>query len=240
MSFTTGARSRRPSLFTLIVLTSLGALATNLFLPSLDNMARDFGVPYGVMQVSISGYLAGSGWRAYQASGALCGIILPAGLRLAEKLPEPIFTPSSKAAPGAHDENIDFQQVVEMVGLELAEKLRETTLAVYRFAAAYAARRGIVIADTKLEFGLDENGVLHLMDEVLTPDSSRFWPASEYQVGSSPPSYDKQFVRDYLETLDWDKAAPGPELPVPVIAGTVERYAEALHTLTGLSPADHI
>lgn len=185
------------------------------------------------------GYLSGSGWKDYQANGKLCGIVLPPGLRRAEKLPEPIFTPSSKAAIGSHDENIEFDRVIELIGTELAEKVRETTLAIYRFAVAYAARRGILIADTKLEFGQDEAGALHVMDEILTPDSSRFWPADEYQVGINPPSYDKQFVRDYLETLDWDKAAPGPELPVPVIAGTVERYAEALHKLTGPAPGQN-
>lgn len=185
------------------------------------------------------GYLSGSGWKDYQANGKLCGIVLPPGLRRAEKLPEPIFTPSSKAAIGSHDENIEFDRVIELIGTELAEKVRETTLAIYRFAVAYAAQRGILIADTKLEFGQDEAGTLHVMDEILTPDSSRFWPADEYQVGINPPSYDKQFVRDYLETLDWDKAAPGPELPVPVIAGTVERYAEALHKLTGPAPGQN-
>ena len=182
------------------------------------------------------GYIIGSGWKDYQATGRICGIALPAGLRQAEQLPEPIFTPSSKAAVGDHDENIGFDRVVALIGADLAEQVREATLAIYRFAASFAAERGILIADTKLEFGLDEDGTLRVMDEMLTPDSSRFWPADEYRVGISPPSYDKQFVRDYLETLDWNKTAPGPELPVAVIAGTVARYAEALRRLTGETP----
>lgn len=182
------------------------------------------------------GYLIGSGWKDYQDSGTLCGIRLPAGLRQAEQLPESLFTPSTKAAIGDHDENISFDRMIELVGAELAEQVRDATLAIYRFAADYAAQRGILIADTKLEFGLDEDNRLHVMDEMLTPDSSRFWPADEYRVGSSPPSYDKQFVRDYLETLDWNKTAPGPTLPIAVIAGTVERYAEALRRLTSAEP----
>lgn len=182
------------------------------------------------------GYLIGSGWKDYQDSGTLCGIRLPAGLRQAEQLPEALFTPSTKAAIGDHDENISFDRMIELVGADLAEQVRAATLAIYRFAADYAAQRGILIADTKLEFGLDEDNRLHVMDEMLTPDSSRFWPADEYRVGSSPPSYDKQFVRDYLETLDWNKTAPGPTLPVAVIAGTVERYAEALRRLTSAEP----
>ncbi len=182
------------------------------------------------------GYLIGSGWKDYQDSGTLCGIRLPAGLRQAEQLPEALFTPSTKAAIGDHDENISFDRMIELVGADLAEQMRAATLAIYRFAADYAAQRGILIADTKLEFGLDEDNRLHVMDEMLTPDSSRFWPADEYRVGSSPPSYDKQFVRDYLETLDWNKTAPGPTLPVAVIAGTVERYAEALRRLTSAEP----
>jgi phosphoribosylaminoimidazole-succinocarboxamide synthase len=180
------------------------------------------------------GYLIGSGWKDYQASGSLCGIRLPAGLRQAERLPEPIFTPSTKAARGAHDENIAFDAVVATIGTELAEQVRDATLAIYRDAAAYAATRGILIADTKLEFGTDADGTLYVMDEMLTPDSSRFWPADEYQVGISPPSYDKQFVRDYLETLDWDKRAPGPALPREVIEGTAAKYAEALARLADI------
>jgi phosphoribosylaminoimidazole-succinocarboxamide synthase len=181
------------------------------------------------------GYLIGSGWKDYQASGALCGIALPAGLHQAEQLPEPLFTPSSKAAAGDHDENISFDAVVAAIGGELAEQVRATTLAIYRFAADFAATRGIIIADTKLEFGLDAEGRLKVMDEMLTPDSSRFWPVEDYRVGISPPSYDKQFVRDYLETLDWDKRAPGPVLPQAIIDGTRARYAEALQRLAGIS-----
>lgn len=179
------------------------------------------------------GYLIGSGWKDYQATGQLCGIALPASLRQAEQLPEPIFTPSTKAAPGQHDENIDFDSVVNQVGSELASQVRDATLAIYRFAAEYAATRGILIADTKLEFGTDGDGTLHVMDEMLTPDSSRFWPTDEYRVGISPPSYDKQYVRDYLETLDWNKQAPGPRVPAQVIEATARKYAEAVHRLTG-------
>ena len=177
------------------------------------------------------GYVIGSGWKDYQASSAICGIRLPPGLRQAERLPEPIFTPSSKAAVGDHDENIDFDRVVALVGGQLAERIREATLAIYRHAAEHAAARGVIIADTKLEFGLDGDGVLHVMDEMLTPDSSRFWPAQAYRVGISPPSYDKQFVRDHLETLDWNNTAPGPRLPAHVIDGTRQRYIEALKRL---------
>lgn len=180
------------------------------------------------------GYLIGSGWKDYQATGSLCGIALPAGLRQAEKLPEPIFTPSTKAALGTHDENIGFDQVVATIGADLAEQVRSATLAIYRFAAEHAAQRGILIADTKFEFGTDASGTLYVMDEMLTPDSSRFWPADEYRVGISPPSYDKQFVRDYLETLDWNKTAPGPRLPREVIAGTAAKYAEALKKLADI------
>jgi phosphoribosylaminoimidazole-succinocarboxamide synthase len=181
------------------------------------------------------GYLIGSGWKDYQATGALCGIKLPAGLRQAERLPEPIFTPSTKAAAGQHDENVSFDAVVECIGSDLAEQVREATLKIYAFAADFAAQRGILIADTKFEFGTDESGKLYVMDEMLTPDSSRFWPADEYRVGISPPSYDKQFVRDYLETLDWNKTAPGPRLPADVIARTRAKYAEALQRLAGIS-----
>jgi phosphoribosylaminoimidazole-succinocarboxamide synthase len=180
------------------------------------------------------GYLIGSGWKDYQASGALCGIRLPAGLRQAEQLPQPIFTPSTKAAAGAHDENIGFDKVVATVGGDLAEQVRDATLKIYTFAAEYARTRGIIIADTKFEFGTDESGRLHVMDEMLTPDSSRFWPVADYRVGISPPSYDKQFVRDYLETLDWNKTAPGPALPRGVIDGTAAKYAEALKKLAGI------
>jgi phosphoribosylaminoimidazole-succinocarboxamide synthase len=182
------------------------------------------------------GYLIGSGWKDYQASGRLCGIELPRGLRQAEQLAEPIFTPSTKAARGEHDQNIRFDQMVAAIGGELAEKVRTATLAIYRFAARFAARRGILIADTKLEFGTDADGTLYVMDEMLTPDSSRFWPAEDYRTGISPPSFDKQFVRDYLETFDWDKRAPGPTLPDDVIEGTAARYAEALARLTMSDP----
>ena len=180
------------------------------------------------------GYLIGSGWKDYQATGSLCGIKLPSGLRQAEKLPTPIFTPSTKAAIGDHDENIGFDQVVASIGGDLAEQVRDATLKIYTFAAEFAAMRGILIADTKFEFGTDEDGKLYVMDEMLTPDSSRFWPADEYRVGISPPSYDKQFVRDYLETLDWNKTAPGPKLPREVIDGTAAKYAEALKRLAGI------
>ncbi len=180
------------------------------------------------------GYLIGSGWKDYQRSGAVCGIELPQGLRQAEQLPQPIFTPSTKAAVGDHDENVSFDTVVAAVGAELAEQVRDATLSIYRWAAAYAAERGIIIADTKFEFGTDEDGKLYVMDEMLTPDSSRFWPAEEYRVGISPPSYDKQFVRDYLETLDWNKTAPGPRVPAEVIGATAAKYAEALQRLAGI------
>ena len=181
------------------------------------------------------GYLIGSGWKDYRATGTLCGIALPAGLQQAQQLPEPIFTPSTKAAVGDHDENVSFDAVIDAVGSELAGQVRDATLAIYRWAAAYAAERGIIIADTKFEFGTDADGRLYVMDEMLTPDSSRYWPADEYAVGTSPPSFDKQFVRDYLETLDWGKTAPGPRLPADVIARTRAKYAEALQRLAGIS-----
>jgi phosphoribosylaminoimidazole-succinocarboxamide synthase len=181
------------------------------------------------------GYIIGSGWKDYQKTGAICGIALPPGLRQAEQLPEPIFTPSTKAAVGDHDENVSFDAIVAQIGGALAEQVRAATLKVYAFAAKYAAQRGIIIADTKLEFGLDENGTLHVMDEMLTPDSSRFWPADSYAVGISPPSYDKQFVRDYLETLDWNKTAPGPKVPAEIIEVTRQKYAEALKRLADIS-----
>ena len=180
------------------------------------------------------GYIIGSGWKDYQRTGEVSGIRLPAGLQQAQQLPAPIFTPSTKAAVGDHDENIDFAAAVALVGRERAEQVRDATLALYAFARDYAAQRGIILADTKFEFGTDADGTLYLMDEALTPDSSRYWPADEYAVGSSPPSYDKQIVRDYLETLDWDKTAPGPRLPPEVIERTRARYAEALERLGGL------
>ncbi|WP_240125776.1 phosphoribosylaminoimidazolesuccinocarboxamide synthase [Thermomonas alba] len=180
------------------------------------------------------GYLIGSGWKDYQRTGAVSGIALPAGLQQAQQLPEPIFTPSTKAAVGDHDENISFAQMVNLIGRELAEAVRDATLAIYAYARDYAAQRGIILADTKFEFGTDADGRLYVMDEMLTPDSSRYWPAEQYAVGISPPSYDKQFVRDYLETLDWDKTPPGPRLPPEVIAKTRAKYAEALEKLAGL------
>jgi phosphoribosylaminoimidazole-succinocarboxamide synthase len=179
------------------------------------------------------GYLIGSGWKDYQASGAVCGIPLPAGLQQADRLPEPLFTPATKAAVGEHDENISFAQVVALIGAPLAERVRELTLQIYGEAARYALERGIIIADTKFEFGLDADGELYLIDEALTPDSSRFWPAAEWAPGSSPPSFDKQFVRDYLETLDWNKQAPGPRLPPEIIERTAAKYREAYRRLTG-------
>ena len=181
------------------------------------------------------GYLIGSGWKDYQRTGKVSGIELRDGLRQAEKLDEPIFTPSTKAAVGDHDENIDFDAMVKTVGAELAERVRDATLRIYRFAADFAAERGILLADTKFEFGTDADGRLYIMDEMLTPDSSRYWPADQYEVGTSPPSYDKQFVRDYLETLDWNKTAPGPALPAEVIDRTRAKYAEALQKLAGIS-----
>ena len=177
------------------------------------------------------GYIIGSGWKDYQATGAVSGIGLPAGLAQAEQLPDPIFTPSTKAEAGEHDEAIDFDAVIELVGRERALQIRHATLSIYKRAAAYARECGIIIADTKFEFGVDKAGELVLIDEVLTPDSSRFWPVSEYATGMSPPSFDKQYVRDYLETLDWDKTAPGPRLPQQVIDNTAAKYREACERL---------
>ena len=185
------------------------------------------------IEAVVRGYIIGSGWKDYQRTGAVCGISLPSGLRQAERLAQPLFTPAYKAAAGEHDENITFAEVEKLVGAPLAALVRDTALAIYNFAAEYALSRGIIIADTKFEFGVDEAGQLTLIDEVLTPDSSRFWPADTYRVGTSPPSFDKQFVRDYLETLDWNKKAPGPDLPPNIIARTSEKYREALQRLTG-------
>ncbi len=185
------------------------------------------------VEAIVRGYLIGSGWKDYQASGKVCGIELPAGLGMADQLPEPLFTPSTKAAVGEHDENIDFARTVELLGEDLARQVRDVSLRIYKMAAAYARERGIIIADTKFEFGLDDAGRLHLIDEVLTPDSSRFWPADTWRPGISPPSFDKQYVRDYLETLDWDKTPPGPELPEEVIRKTAEKYREAQRLLCG-------
>lgn len=178
------------------------------------------------------GYLIGSGWKDYQDTGAICGIRLPAGLKQAAQLPEPIFTPAAKAEMGAHDENVDFDHVVREVGQEMAEHIRAVTLKLYAEAAAFARTKGIMIADTKFEFGLSDDGTLHLMDEVLTPDSSRFWPADEYREGISPPSFDKQFVRDWLETQPWGKTPPAPRLPAEVLERTAAKYREALDRLT--------
>jgi phosphoribosylaminoimidazole-succinocarboxamide synthase len=185
------------------------------------------------IEAVVRGYLIGSGWKDYQASGSVCGIPLPRGLQLAAELPEPLFTPATKAALGEHDENISFERTTEVIGLDAARAVRAAALALYRHAAEHARDRGIIIADTKFEFGLDEQGQLTLIDEVLTPDSSRFWPAATWRVGTSPPSFDKQYVRDYLETLEWNKRAPGPRLPPEVIARTSEKYHEALARLTG-------
>lgn len=179
------------------------------------------------------GYIIGGGWKDYQATGSVCGIKLPEGLKQAQKLPEPIFTPAAKAEVGTHDENISFEKVVELYGESVATQIRDLTLSLYKKAADYAATRGIIIADTKFEFGLDDNGQVCLMDEVLTPDSSRFWPAESYEVGMSPPSYDKQFIRDWLETQDWDKTPPAPVPPADIIEKTAAKYREALVKLAG-------
>jgi phosphoribosylaminoimidazole-succinocarboxamide synthase len=186
------------------------------------------------VEAVVRGYVIGSGWKDYQKTGAICGIALPKGLALAQQLPEPIFTPADKAPVGQHDENISFAEVEKRIGADLAGQMREASLRLYREAAAYARDRGIIIADTKFEFGVDEHGRLHLIDEVLTPDSSRFWPADTYRMGISPPSFDKQFVRDYLETLDWDKKAPGPKLPDEILEKTAAKYREAQRRLIGV------
>ena len=183
------------------------------------------------IEAVVRGYLIGSGWNDYQATGSVCGIDLPEGLKQASRLPQTIFTPATKAAVGDHDENVSFARVVEMIGAELATKVRDISIQIYERAASYALDRGIIIADTKFEFGQDDNGRLYIIDEILTPDSSRFWPADQYATGSSPPSFDKQYVRDYLETLDWGKTAPGPELPDEVLKRTGDKYREALEIL---------
>ncbi len=190
------------------------------------------------IEAVVRGYLIGSGWKDYQASGKVCGIQLPDGLPLAAQLPEPIFTPATKAEIGEHDENISFAQVEDLIGRELAGRVQQLALEIYSLGAKYAAERGIIVADTKFEFGLDDGGKLYLIDEVLTPDSSRFWPASEYRIGISPPSFDKQFVRDYLESLDWNKKAPGPNLPTDIIEKTGEKYRLARTLLTAPSAPD--
>ncbi len=183
------------------------------------------------VEAIVRGYLAGSGWKDYRRDGTVCGIPLPQGLREADKLPEPLFTPSTKAALGAHDENISFEKTIDLVGRETAERVRDVSLAIYTRARDHAEARGIIVADTKFEYGLDGDGTVVLIDEAVTPDSSRFWPIDSYAPGSSPPSFDKQFVRDYLETLDWDKTAPGPELPADIAAKTAEKYREAQRRL---------
>lgn len=184
------------------------------------------------VEAIVRGYIVGSGWKEYQKSGTVCGITLPAGLKEAAKLPQPIFTPSTKAAVGDHDENISFEQCEAIIGAELAAQVRDTAIKLYTTAVEYAATRGIIIADTKFEFGLDEDGTLTLMDEVLTPDSSRFWPADSYAEGSNPPSFDKQFVRDWLESTGWNKQAPAPAVPADVAQKTADKYREALTRLT--------
>jgi phosphoribosylaminoimidazole-succinocarboxamide synthase len=205
--------------------------------PELQNQLRERALvvkrlkPLPIEAV-VRGYLIGSGWKDYQDTGQVCGIDLPAGLQQAEKLPETLFTPAYKAEAGEHDENISFAKVIELVGEKLATRVRDISIEIYERAAAYALQRGIIIADTKFEFGVDEQGRLYLIDEVLTPDSSRFWPVDGYEVGISPPSFDKQFVRDYLETLDWDKTPPGPELPADILEKTGDKYREALRRMT--------
>ncbi|MBU0602433.1 MAG: phosphoribosylaminoimidazolesuccinocarboxamide synthase [Gammaproteobacteria bacterium] len=183
------------------------------------------------IEAVVRGYLIGSGWVDYSSTGAVCGVALPHGLRMASRLPTPIFTPATKAAAGDHDENISHAQTQALIGDALTAQVQETAIALYSAAAEHARSRGIIIADTKFEFGLDRDGNLILIDEALTPDSSRFWPADQYQEGSNPPSFDKQFVRDYLETLDWNKQAPGPRLPVDIIERTGDKYREAMHRL---------
>jgi phosphoribosylaminoimidazole-succinocarboxamide synthase len=182
----------------------------------------------------VRGYIIGSGWKEYQSTGSICGVTLPANLKQAQQLDSPIFTPSTKAAVGDHDENVNFDKIIDLVGRDIAESVRELSLNIYKQAAEFALERGIIIADTKFEFGLDQNNEIVLIDEVLTPDSSRFWPQDTYVVGESPKSYDKQYVRDYLETLDWNKQAPGPELPQEIIKNTSEKYLEACERLTGI------
>ena len=184
------------------------------------------------IEAVVRGYLIGSGWRDYLDTGQVCGIDLPEGLQQADKLPETLFTPANKAKAGDHDENISFEQVVNLIGENLAIKVRDVSIQIYERAAAYALQRGIIIADTKFEFGLDHEGRLHIIDEVLTPDSSRFWPVDKYEVGGSPPSFDKQFVRDHLDTLDWDRTAPGPDLPTEILERTASKYREALDRMT--------
>ena len=185
------------------------------------------------IEAVVRGYLIGSGWKDYQATGSVCGIELEDGLQMAQKLPEPIYTPATKAEVGEHDENISYEKTIDLIGEDLASRVKQIAIDIYNFGVDHARERGIIIADTKFEFGLDSDGELYLIDEVLTPDSSRFWAIENYQLGSSPPSFDKQYLRDYLETLDWDKTAPGPELPEDVILNTTEKYNNALLTISG-------
>ena len=183
------------------------------------------------IEAVVRGYLIGSGWKDYQATGSVCGIELEEGLQMAQKLPEPIYTPATKAEVGEHDENISYEKTVDLIGEELANRVRQIAIDIYNFGVNHAREKGIIIADTKFEFGLDGDGELYLIDEVLTPDSSRFWAIENYELGSSPPSFDKQYLRDYLETLDWDKTAPGPELPQEVIDNTASKYKNAFRQI---------
>ncbi|MEM9058374.1 MAG: phosphoribosylaminoimidazolesuccinocarboxamide synthase, partial [Pseudomonadota bacterium] len=223
-----------------IVANHLTAVPVEQVVPNREDHAQLAGRAIVVRRLNalpieavVRGYLAGSGWKDYLATGAVCGIALPAGLALAQAFEQPLFTPATKAAVGDHDENISFARCAELVGADLAARVRDLALALYEHGRAHAARCGIIIADTKFEFGLDGRGEPVLIDEAMTPDSSRFWPAASYRTGISPPSYDKQFVRDYLESLDWDKTAPGPTLPPAVIEQTVRKYAEAQSALVG-------
>ena len=183
------------------------------------------------IEAVVRGYLIGSGWKDYQATGSVCGIELEEGLQMAQKLPEPIYTPATKAEVGEHDENISYEKTIDLIGEELANRVRQIAIDIYNFGVNHAREKGIIIADTKFEFGLDSDGELYLIDEVLTPDSSRFWAIENYELGSSPPSFDKQYLRDYLETLDWDKTAPGPELPQEVIDNTASKYKNAFRQI---------
>jgi phosphoribosylaminoimidazole-succinocarboxamide synthase len=222
-----------------IVPNHLSSLTLQEVLPDPDEYAQAEGRSMVVRKLKalpveaiVRGYLIGSGWKDYQGTGKVCGIELPAGLELAQQLPRAIYTPSTKADVGDHDINVDYAHTVELLGEDIAGQLRDISIRLYSTAAEYALDRGIIIADTKFEFGLDEEGKVILIDEALTPDSSRFWPADRHQLGISPPSYDKQFVRDYLETLDWDKTAPGPKLPKEIVQQTAAKYSEALQRLT--------
>ncbi len=225
--------------FAALIPNHLAELTLTDVLPDLEERAQVTGRAIVVKKLKplpieaiVRGYLSGSGWKDYQHSGNICGITLPAGMRQAEVLPRPIFTPSTKAALGAHDENVSFEHACDIVGHDVAARVRALALEIYRSGAAYARERGIIVADTKFEFGLDDKGSVHLIDEVLTPDSSRFWPQEAYCVGISPPSFDKQFVRDYLDTLAWNKNPPPPTLPHAVVAQTAAKYEEALQRLT--------